>query len=405
VSSYAWRIKEADGAWVTTTEGVSLIDLTNSKGSVLLGHRDPDVVDRVCALVRAGLSGWRVEDLIEKVTARILARVPEYDQVAFFKTGTAAVKGAVHGFRRTTGKPLVVSAGYHGWDPLWQSPTAPFTLNEHGVFDCYYVADELESFLQRQAGQTACAILAPDFVNLPADTLIRLFSICRDHGVPVVADEVKFGLRLGPGPSIYNLGLHADAVVFSKGMANGFPLACVAGRGEVLDEVRHCISTLTFEAVALAASDATLEKLARVTAEAGIAREGGRFLSGASGIFAASRLPIRMQGTGAIFQFVCGDSALEESFYQACAAAGLLLYEKDNQTPSWQFKEAVVESALERLAKAVDQLTGELPHLVGAAIPAEAWWAAAWNQMDGFCDPDADPQARRAFLTEQLAAG
>jgi len=379
--------------------------LSNSKGSVLLGHRDPDVVERVCEVVRTGLSGWRLQELVEKVTGRVLERIPEHDQVAFFKTGTAAVRAAVHGFRRTSGKPLVASAGYHGWDPLWQSPPAPFTLNDSGVFDCFYVVDELAVFLDQHAGRTACAVLAPDFVNLSADTLKRLFALCRDHGLPVVADDVKYGLRMGPGTSMHTLGLSADATVLSKGLANGFPLACVAGSGEVLEEVGHCLSTLTFEAVSLAASDATLEKLDRVEAAAAIAREGGQFLARTTEIFNTSRLPVRVQGSGAIFQFVCGGPALEEAFYGACAREGLLLYEGDNQTPSWRFSDEAVQSAQERIESAMAGLTREFAHLAGHAIPTEAWWAAAWNQMDGFCDPDADPAARRAFLTAQLAIG
>ena len=399
-----WEINEANGAWITTTDGRSLIDLSNTKGSILLGHRDPDVVAGVRALLESGLSGWRVEALVRTVGEKILARVPDYDSVAYFKTGTAAVRAVATAARRVTGKPLLVSAGYHGWDPMWLPPRTPFTVNDHGVFDCFYVPDELEAFLERDAGRTAAAILAPDLVNLPASTLERLFTLCREHGVPVVADEVKLGLRLEPGLSIHGLSLGAEAAVLSKGLANGLPFACVAGCGDLISAVIGCHSTLTYEGLAFAACDATLDKLARVDAPGSLAREGGRFLAGAAEIFDGSGLPIRTQGPGAIFQFVFGGPRVEESFHRACAEAGLRLYEGDNQTPSWAFRDDVVDEALERLAAATSRVAGELPDRVGTGISSEAWWTSAWNQMDGFCDPDADPDARRAFLAEQLAA-
>lgn len=397
-------VVKATGAWITTRDGREMIDLSNSKGSILLGHGDPDVVDRVCDTVRSGLAGQRIEALIESASRRILERVPQYDGVAFFKTGTAAVRGAASAMWAITGKPLLVSAGYHGWDPIWAWPETAFTLNEHSVFDCFYVPWALEEFLAEHADRTACAVLATDLVNLRPETFARLFEICRAHGVPVVADEVKFGLRLAPGLSFQDLGLEAEVAILSKGLANGFPLACVAGDEEVVARCRTYRSTLTYEAVALAACDTCLEKLERVDAPANLAREGGRFLDAARELFQGSGLPVRTEGRGAIFQFIFGDG-FAAPFHRACAEAGLALYEGDNQTPSWAFRDEAVDAAIEKLSTAVERLVEAHPERVGAEIADRDWWRAAFDQMDGFCDGTADRDAVHAFVAEQVAAG
>jgi glutamate-1-semialdehyde 2,1-aminomutase len=50
----------------------------------------------------------------------------------------------------------------------------------------------------------------------------------------LVFDEVSAGFRLNTGGSHLLLGVEPDVAVFAKAMSNGYPMAAIIGRGEVM---------------------------------------------------------------------------------------------------------------------------------------------------------------------------
>ena len=51
----------------------------------------------------------------------------------------------------------------------------------------------------------------------------------------LIFDEVITGFRLGPGGAQERLGVTPDLATFAKAIANGFPVAAVAGRADLMD--------------------------------------------------------------------------------------------------------------------------------------------------------------------------
>ncbi len=182
-----------EGAYLFTDRGERAIDLVNAFGSVTLGHAHPEVVAAVCATASAGVpaSGHH---LAASVAERIAADTAPDAAVAFFKTGTEAVRSAAVAVRAVRQRPLLVSAGFHGWDDLWAAPTEPFTVTPAGVFDCFYVADALQRFLADRAHEVAAAVISPDYLHIATPRLRRLFEICREYDILTIADDVRFRL-------------------------------------------------------------------------------------------------------------------------------------------------------------------------------------------------------------------
>ena len=371
-------------------------------GSVLLGHADPAVVGAVIKAVEAGMSVVDTEDQ-DRVRNLLLSLLP-YDDVAFFKTGTEAVKATVMGYRAITGKRFVVSAGYHGWDALWTYPREPFSLSSEDVFDCFYVVDELEHFLERHSANVCCAVFSPDFVNLSPGVIKRLFSSCHARAIPIVCDDVKYGLRLHAGVSTAQFGLRADCVTVSKALANGFPLAAVAGPEELLQFVRRYRSTLAYESIAFAAARSTLETIVSGELQATIKIAGTTFIDRVTVMLSDMHLPIEIAGIGQVFQFHFLDRELEECFYDLTAHHGLNVYVGDNQTPSAAFEGAVIDEAVEILSQVADKVQSLFPRKLRRIIPSLERWRGAWNQMDGFSDENANANQRIDFIREQINA-
>ena len=84
-------------------------------------------------------------------------------------------------------------------------------------------------------------------------------------GALLVADEIKTVCRLAIGGGCERYGIRPDLVVIGKAIANGFPLAAVGGRADVMDAVSRTwiSSTLATEFVSLAAARATLAAMVR----------------------------------------------------------------------------------------------------------------------------------------------
>ncbi len=96
------------------------------------------------------------------------------------------------------------------------------------------------------------------------DYLRDLRALCDAHGIALMVDEVQTGFfRCGSPFSFQLAGIEPDIVSMAKGIADGFPMGAVAGRGEFGDMLVPGDHGSTFggNALASAAGRATLETL------------------------------------------------------------------------------------------------------------------------------------------------
>lgn len=388
------RAVHAHGARVTLSDGRQYIDLMNGKGCVTLGHHHPAVAAAIARVLdgRIGCSTcW--SDAHEDLAIRILSDTGlPGAQLAFFSTGTEACRVAVQAARSHSGRPLVLSAGYHGWGDHWDASPTILAPNGSGVVDFYFVPELLEEALRRYAGQTALVMMSPDYVHLRPETLARLVGIARAHGVPVCCDDVKQGYRSTPASALPSVaGVEADIYTFAKGLANGQRLSCVVGRADIMAAARHLTYTAYFDIVPIVAALATLDEMAR--------SDGYRRLSACGAAVAArlraaadqSGLPIAIYGNGPMLQLVGAVEALDAALYAACAGAGLLLYEGDNQAVSLATEDEVEEIG-RRFEVALAALAEPFAHLKGQEVTPRRRFEAAFTMMDGATDavPAAD---------------
>lgn len=109
---------KADGYHLIDSNGKRYVDLINGKGAVMLGHNDKDVnqaiIDSIVGLdnIHTGPS-----DVVLELSNMILEDIHLDDaKITYFSTGTAACRAAVLLAKKYTGKDIIISAGYHGWD-------------------------------------------------------------------------------------------------------------------------------------------------------------------------------------------------------------------------------------------------------------------------------------------------
>jgi len=101
-------------------------------------------------------------------------------------------------------------------------------------------------------------------------------------GAVLVFDEIKTAFRLAIGGAAERYGVRPDLTVLGKALANGFPLAVVGGREDLMSGVARTwiSSTLATESVALAAAQATVDVFAHEDVCGHLHRMGTRLLHG-----------------------------------------------------------------------------------------------------------------------------
>ncbi|MCB1513153.1 MAG: aminotransferase class III-fold pyridoxal phosphate-dependent enzyme, partial [Hyphomicrobiaceae bacterium] len=101
--------------------------------------------------------------------------------------------------------------------------------------------NDLEALERRLAeGDVAAVIMEPAMCNQGAISpaagyLEGAREACHRHGALLIFDEVITGFRLGPGGAQKLFGVTPDLSVFAKAIANGFPVAAIVGRADLLD--------------------------------------------------------------------------------------------------------------------------------------------------------------------------
>ncbi len=170
------------------------------------------------------------------------------------------------------------------------------------AFDVAPYRAELEAIKAEGAG-IACLITEPYLggggsFHPPKAYLQALQAFCRENGIIFVLDEIQsnFG-RTGHMYAFETYGLEPDMVVLGKGLGNGVPAACVAGRADVFRALGYGDASDTFSANPLccAAVLATLDIFERDDI-LGAARRSSAIIE--DGLVALTQLPFVAQVRG-----------------------------------------------------------------------------------------------------------
>jgi glutamate-1-semialdehyde 2,1-aminomutase len=298
------RLSRAAGAEVWDAEGRKYLDFIMALGAVALGYAHPEVNRAAHAAIDAGVVGPLPPEAEERLAERLGTLIPWMERTRFLKTGAEAVAAAVRLARAATGREVVLRSGYHGWLDWCQPPgtpgvpTAVFAQSEELPFND---SERARALIRLLGDRLAAVIIEPVVEREPtAEWLATLGEETRRVGALFLLDEIKTGFRLGLGGAAERYGLKPDLVVLGKALANGFPLAAVGGKREVMEEARRTwiSSTLATEMVALAAAEATVEVVVRERVPEQLHTRGTRLLDGLRAL--AARYPSMIQEAGGV---------------------------------------------------------------------------------------------------------
>jgi len=360
------------GSHVWDLDGNEYIDFMCSYGPIVLGHAHPKV-DAAAAAQQAeadcqnGPSSKMVE-----LAEVIVATIPHADWATFAKNGTDATTWCVTIARAATGRRKVLAAkgAYHGAAP-WCTPRLNGTTPEDRAHLLYYTYNNLESVeaaLEAAADDAAAIIVSPfrhdagfdqELVNPAFARGVR--EICDRTGAALILDDVRAGFRLDMGGSWETVGVRPDLSAYSKGIANGYALAAVAGNDRFREGVRQVFNTgsFWFAAVSMAASLAAIEAMKEERAVEAMTRAGNLLREGLA--TQAETYGLRIRQTGPVqmpFLAFTDDADFRKAmvFTGEAVKRGVYLHPRHNWFLSAAHTEDDIQAALEVTDVALGQV-------------------------------------------------
>jgi len=391
--------ERGDGPYLIDADGNRLIDYYCGMGAMILGHTPKAVAQAVKDQVDKGIL-YAGQSEIEFEAARILCeRIPSAQRIRFGSSGSEVAQAAFRLARAATGKRVILKfeGHYHGWfdNILWS--TAP-AQNAAGPEDAPVLVpgsvgqdamdaagldvigwNNLERLEARLAkGDVAGVIMEPAMCNqgaieASAGYLQGALTACRRHGALLIFDEVITGFRLDRSGAQARFGVTPDLSIFAKAMANGFPVAAIVGRADLLDMfvkggVLHG-GTFNAQPVTMAAMVAVQQALTPGGYEAA-SRRGVRLREGIRGILEDAGLKAQVTGFELMFHVGFGldaparnyrdllksDKALYVKFCHALLGRGVRALERGAWFVSFAHDDAVIDATLEAVRGAANDL-------------------------------------------------
>lgn len=373
-------VGHAEGSRFWDVDGNEYVDLMCSWGPILLGHRHPAVEAAVEEQHRQVDCGNGPSPVMVELAERLTGIVDHAAWAIFAKNGSDATTLCLTLARAHTQRStiLVAEGAYHGALP-WCNPNPLGAVGGDRAHLAYYRYNDLESVAAaaaRHEGDLAGIIVSPFRHDagfdqeLPDPVFARgLRELCDRSGALLILDDVRAGFRIAFGSSWEPLGIEPDLSAWSKGIANGYPLAAVLGGDAVRAAAAAVFATgsFWFAADAMAAANATLSVLEAGGVEA-MQSWGRRFWDGIEDRARSRDLGINLTGhvTMPYLSFPGDvDHRLGDVFSAACASHGLYLHPRHNWFVSTALGEHDLHLALTAVGAGFDAVLESGPPVPG----------------------------------------
>jgi len=252
---YPFFTKKSDGAYIWDEDGNRYIDYCNGYGALLLGHRRKEILKAVTNQLKQGTLYCTPTSAEIELSNLIRSNFPSIDKVRLVNTGGEATMTAIRLARGFTKKKKIIKfeGCYHGsHDSVLVKAGSGSAHNGISVSDGgldevskntlvvqYNNSEDLEHTILKNndiAGVIVEPILANMGLILPEKNFLQdLRKITKQHNIPLIFDEVVTGFRVSPGGAQQHFGIKPDITTLGKALGNGFTIAAVGGKKQIMD--------------------------------------------------------------------------------------------------------------------------------------------------------------------------
>lgn len=308
----------AQGARFWDVDGNEYIDWVSGIGAIILGYCDPVVDAAVVEQLAAGTAYSINHELEVELAEELIRTVPCAEMVRYAKGGGEACAMAVRIARGATGKDKILFCGYHGWHDWYLAANlrtdaaldahlfsgiepigVPQALAGTAIPFPYGDPSELGRLLDDHRGEIAAVIMEPFRSEFPPHGYLQeVRNLTQQHQAVLIFDEVSTGFRPAVGGAQELTGVTPDLAVFAKSISNGYPMAAVVGRWDVMSAASRMFISSTYwsDTLGLRAALTTLREIRRRNVPETLRNIGAQLRQGVNAAAQQAKLPVTCDG-------------------------------------------------------------------------------------------------------------
>jgi len=282
---YPFFVSSGTGSKIVTADHETYLDYCMGYGSLIFGHSYPSFIDSIKNQLDNGTL-YCIPTEKEIHLAEILTKIiPSAEKVRLVNTGAEATMTAIRLSRAFTKrkKLLKFNGGYHGaYDYVLVKagsgaaaiPSTEGSFKEISKDTLIVEYNDIEGFIQtieKEADDISSVIIEPVMANyglvIPQKNYLNeIRKITKKYGIVLIFDEVITGFRLSLGGCSEFFGITPDLSTFSKSFGNGFPIAAICGKHEIMNQLSplgdvYQASTYAGNPISVTAAITTVESL------------------------------------------------------------------------------------------------------------------------------------------------
>jgi len=275
---------KAKGCQVWDLDGNKYIDMSfMGIGACILGYADDDVNAAVKkALNSANMCTLNAPEEVE--LAELLIKLHPWAQmVRYARTGGEAMAVAVRIARARAKRDVVLFCGYHGWHDWYLSANlgddksldghllsglspkgVPRQLKGTAIPFNYNDINSFRNLIKKHRGKIGAVVLETIRNHYPQERFLNsVRKITKELGVVLIFDEITSGWRLNIGGAHLLFGIEPDIAVLAKGLSNGFPMAAILGKKQIMEVAQDTFISSTYwtDRIGPAAAIASIKKM------------------------------------------------------------------------------------------------------------------------------------------------
>ncbi len=237
-------LERGEGCYVWDADGKKYLDYGLALRAVTVGYGYKPIAEAAIDQIYKGNNLTRPSMIELKAAEVITDLIPCADMVKFAKNGSTVTTAAIKLARAYTGRKYIAICAEHpffsyddwfiGSTPMDcgvpeenKTLTLKFNYNDIG---------SLNKLFNDHKDQIAAVILEPVTLDAPVDNFLhKVKDLCQKNKTVFILDEMITGFRWHLQGAQKYFDIMPDLATFGKGMANGFSVAALVGKREIMD--------------------------------------------------------------------------------------------------------------------------------------------------------------------------
>lgn len=236
--------ERSKGVYTWDVDGNKYLDYAMACRSVTVGYDYERISNAAIAQIRNGNTASKATKIEVEAAETMCNLIPWVDMVKFAKNGSTVTTAAIKLARAYTGRKYVARCKEHSffsYDDWFIGDTLmdagiPKEMKELTLQFSFNDIDSVKTLFEKYKGEIAALIMEPSDSEEPTNNFLQeVRKLCTEYGVVYILDEMITGFRWDLLGACHYYGVEPDLVTYGKGMANGFSVAALGGKREIME--------------------------------------------------------------------------------------------------------------------------------------------------------------------------